>query len=307
MKLSVIIPAYNIAEYIGRAISSVLDDISDDSEVELIVIDDGSTDDTSEIINKFTCRKNVRVEKVTHRGLGAARNVGIRMSLGDYIMFLDGDDYLVAGWLDALMIPISMGLEDMIIFQWQSVSENGLVREGPFASGSINDMGYACWNKCYRKNVVSEIYFPENVLFEDSGYSLMAWMKSRTITFIPYPLYNHRHREMGISREPHSFNQQMGVLTGLREALIASLDTKNRVKTVATDIILNRLNTAVLQNKTLKKHDFELIRNFYVQHSLWGGHFEKGKRHALDTFMISACLATKCYRVLNFVLKYYAR
>jgi glycosyltransferase involved in cell wall biosynthesis len=91
--LSIVIPAYNVADYVGQAVGSALDQTR--SDIETIVVDDGSTDATSSVVAELVdCRRDrrLRVVRQANRGLSAARNTGIRCARGHYIGFLDGDD-----------------------------------------------------------------------------------------------------------------------------------------------------------------------------------------------------------------------
>ena len=92
MKLTIIIPVYNIKEYIERCVSS-LGNISD-TKIEILIIDDGSTDGSDIVCDKLSqTNKSVKVIHQQNMGLSEARNTGIRNASGDYIFFVDGDDY----------------------------------------------------------------------------------------------------------------------------------------------------------------------------------------------------------------------
>lgn len=94
MKVSVIIPAYNIEDYIGKCLDSVLSQDFDQSQMEIIVIDDGSTDKTGEVIDNYASKHNlIRPIHKKNEGVSAARNDGIEAANGEYIFFFDGDDF----------------------------------------------------------------------------------------------------------------------------------------------------------------------------------------------------------------------
>ena len=86
-KLSIIIPAYNAENYIEKCLNS----IEDKDSIEIIVINDGSTDKTMEILNKY---KNIKIINNTNHGVSYSRNSGLKVASGKYIMFVDSDDYL---------------------------------------------------------------------------------------------------------------------------------------------------------------------------------------------------------------------
>ena len=104
MKLSVIIPAYNVEKYISECLDSVL---VTKKEIEVIIVDDGSKDNTLSICEDYSKKDSrVKVYSKPNGGVSSARNYGLEKVSGDYIIFVDSDDYLFEGW-DALMDPLS--------------------------------------------------------------------------------------------------------------------------------------------------------------------------------------------------------
>ena len=103
MKVSVIIPVYNVRPYLEQCMDSVLQQTLDD--IEVICIDDGSTDGSGEILDKYV-QKDSRVKAVHQDNAGAAqaRNTGLEKASGDYILFVDGDDYLTENALETLYL-----------------------------------------------------------------------------------------------------------------------------------------------------------------------------------------------------------
>ena len=97
MKLSIIIPAYNAEKYIETCLNSIS---SDNQNLEVLVINDGSTDNTSEIVKKYS---NVSLYNNNNNGVSYSRNYGIKKATGDYIMFVDSDDYLKKEWIDIIL------------------------------------------------------------------------------------------------------------------------------------------------------------------------------------------------------------
>ena len=124
---SVIIPAYNAEKYIEQCICSVLSQSSTDYEI--IVIDDGSDDSTGDIIREMTVRHTgITAERISHSGAGAARNAGVRMAQGSYIIFLDADDY----WTNPLLLEqlkekLMRRRVDLVMFQMDKYTEDGRI------------------------------------------------------------------------------------------------------------------------------------------------------------------------------------
>ena len=129
MKFSIIVPAYNEAQYIEECVESVLNQDYDNFEV--IVVDDGATDETPQIIDSLAQKsKKVKVIHQKNGGLSAARNSGIEAASGDYILFLDGDDFWSDNsFLTCLDNMITKEMVDVVIFPFTYYYQNKLVEK----------------------------------------------------------------------------------------------------------------------------------------------------------------------------------
>ncbi|ANK62510.1 hypothetical protein AYR53_06865 [Loigolactobacillus backii] len=187
IKFSIITSAFNAEKYIGASIKSVL--ANNYPDFELIIIDDGSTDNTMKIIRSFD-EKKIRIISLKHVGPANARNTGIKRATGDFILFLDSDDILAVNVLSTLNSRISKQNYDFVIFQWLPFKkEIGDTRELPHATNSIDGMETTIWNKAYSINLVKEIEFPSDTTFEDVAYSAQAYIRAKNIGYIKQTLY----------------------------------------------------------------------------------------------------------------------
>ncbi|MDT3427003.1 glycosyltransferase involved in cell wall biosynthesis [Paenibacillus forsythiae] len=126
MKLSVIIPAYNVEGHIGHTLESLAGQTS--KEFETIVVDDGSTDGTGQAVQDFIDRgklTNCRLIRTPNGGVSAARNKGVEEALGDYVMFLDGDDHVDPAMVESFVRAVEDGAPDIVCWKWLLVDENG--------------------------------------------------------------------------------------------------------------------------------------------------------------------------------------
>jgi Glycosyltransferases involved in cell wall biogenesis len=178
MKLSVIIPAYNVAEYIGACLDSVVNQTYRD--LEIIVVNDGSKDNTGDIISRYKEDNRIIIIDKSNGGLSDARNTGIARATGDLITFLDGDDSLSN---DCYESNIGYFTEDAdldmvqfpVMFDWQSSHQ--YLRKPPyriihgddvFALWWKNDLLiYSAWNKIYRREIFLTLTYPRGKCFED--------------------------------------------------------------------------------------------------------------------------------------------
>ena len=118
MKISLIIPVYNKEDFVVRCIDSLINQTYED--IEIIAIDDGSTDDSLKILNELE-KKDQRM-KVFHQdnaGVSVARNRGLLEATGDYVYFIDGDDYLIKDACEKMIKATNNGIYDMVICKYQ--------------------------------------------------------------------------------------------------------------------------------------------------------------------------------------------
>ena len=194
-RFSVIIPGYNVQEYIARAIESVLK--QDFKDYELIVIDDCSTDRTSEIAKKYEGIKLIR--NAENKASGGARNVGLDMAQGEYIIFLDADDYLYAeDVLTKVDKVIGEKKVDVIYLGFKiSGNRNELVlpteetctREYKAGKDIYSNVWSKCWNlEFLNKN---NIRFVEKRYYEDVLFVYQAIMKVETYLIADFPVHTY--------------------------------------------------------------------------------------------------------------------
>ncbi|MCC6122203.1 glycosyltransferase family 2 protein [Weissella cibaria] len=180
MRISVIIPTYNVENYIEETINSVLKS-KDVSDVELIVVDDGSSDNTIDVlVEKFSNNNVLKIYQVDNAGAGYARNFGVLQSSGDYVMFLDGDDLLDEGLLYQVKRHLLQTSIDVLVFSYYEFDDQTndiIVRQK--MTDKNGKYGEVVWNKVYKREYLLKMMplFPENVKFEDSAgiHLLMAY------------------------------------------------------------------------------------------------------------------------------------
>ncbi|MDO4990874.1 MAG: glycosyltransferase family 2 protein, partial [Eubacteriales bacterium] len=179
MKLSIVIPVYNTRDYLAACLDSVLVPAADDCEI--IVVNDGSTDDSEVLALDYAARYpgRIRVISTENGGLGAARNVGLEAASGEFVFFLDSDDRLADGALPEILDSLTPE-RDIVIFDFLSVDTDGNVLErlsGCRQTGAVSLHAFpellmeypsGC-NKICRRSLFldSGIRFPGRVWYED--------------------------------------------------------------------------------------------------------------------------------------------
>lgn len=201
MLFSVIIPVYNVEKYIKKCLDSVLNQTFKDFEV--IAVNDGSTDGCSIILERYN--GSIKLINQENRGLGGARNAGLTIARGDYIFFLDSDDYLQECALQKVADMIRKNDSDVVVFPFLKVDENGNVLSSD-ATVSIEDardlflVSPAACNKVFRREIwsTSSVLFPERLYYEDAAtiYKLYPYVKK--VGYLKQPIYCYLQREGSI-------------------------------------------------------------------------------------------------------------
>ena len=208
-RISFVIPAYNAATYLSRCLHSIAPLLAQGHEA--VVVNDGSTDDTQRISEQFAAEHaGVKIISQTNQGQSVARNVGIQQATGDYVWFLDSDDYLDEHLPDVLLDALNEGVYDVVVIgrteEYGDVAAQvpALVNE-EYATGidyfkTSNQR--ACyrtqpWDKIVRRSLLSEhgISFEPGMMFEDMFYCLQVIVAARRtmqLAVFPYHyvLYN---------------------------------------------------------------------------------------------------------------------
>lgn len=179
LSLSVIIPSYNNEGYVVPCIRSVLDQMTD-VDYEVIVVNDGSTDGTQALLEETFGRDGrVRIVNQANRGLSGARNAGIDIARGEYLLFLDSDDKLLPGAVEALMAMARKENAAIVSGGYTCLFPGGRTEAGQsFRDEKVSPMGtlpgYA-WGKVYRADLFDHLRFPEGYWFEDSISAQILW------------------------------------------------------------------------------------------------------------------------------------
>ena len=203
--ISVIVPVFNMKDYLPECLDSLISQSFKD--IELVLVDDGSTDPSGRICDEYAARDaRIKVIHTRNAGLSAARNTGIDAAEGEWIMFVDSDDFVSP---DFCRIPYETAVRenaDMVIFQRINTDPDGkpIPRRnrpkkkpyGVLSHEEAADYGEtAAWNKLYRRSLFKDIRFPEGRIYEDVCTTCMLMYEAEKIVLIPDRLYFYRYRE----------------------------------------------------------------------------------------------------------------
>ena len=216
--ISVIVPVYNVAAYLPECLESILD--QDYENLEIILIDDGSTDGSSEICDKYA-ERDLRIKVIHQKNGGAAnaKNAGLRIASGEYLSFVDSDDYLEPGAYSHMVGLLQTTGADVVQCAYQDVfrdkSEERIKKPGRSVLNNTEYLSWftsdwTCgllWDKLYRRSVFEGIFFEEGHRIDDEYFTYWGIMNSGKICTDDRIIYNYRKRRSSVMRSPASGEQ----------------------------------------------------------------------------------------------------
>ena len=211
--ISVIIPVYGVENYISQCLDSVVNQSYEN--LEIIVINDGTKDRSAEIAKEYAQKDSrIRVYDYENGGLSVARNHGLDLAEGDYISFVDGDDWLEHDFYKKLAGALETNDADVAkcsIIETDTVTERVIgfqkskVRDADFdlyfSKGGM--LWIVVWNALYKREIVKCVRYPAGINFEDNYASGMYLFKAKTVVELKDALYYYRYNTSGISKGIH--------------------------------------------------------------------------------------------------------
>lgn len=206
VEISIIVPCYNCQDTIKECYNSIKKSVNSVLSHEIILVNDGSTDNTEHILNGIMSNdKNVVVINQENKGVSAARNIGLKNAKGKYISFVDSDDSVLEEYYTKMVVPLKEDLSlDLIICDYSSsglieedilnISIDNIYEEGLKSKGSFEKLRGYIWNKIYKRNILvdNNIIFDEEVKFcEDLGFNLFYLKYVENAKIIPEKLYRY--------------------------------------------------------------------------------------------------------------------
>lgn len=230
-KISIIIPCYNVEKYLSRCLDSVIEQSFDDFEA--ICVNDGSTDNTQIILEEYAKRdKRIKVITQKNQSVSSSRNNGKAVALGQYIYFLDSDDFIHPQCLEIAYDTAEKYAVDMVSFDfcenmnaplWQKRYKKeditAFVTDKPFFLGTTkekNKINYNVWSKLFKKSLLEGIDFIPKIHFEDFPYTYAVLSKSPKTAVIHIPLYFYTINQGSLSHSSGSPQQLRDYWTGIK-------------------------------------------------------------------------------------------
>lgn len=269
--VSIIIPVYNIENYIERCLNSIIEQTY--TNLEIILINDGSTDNSLTICKKYQKKdKRIKIISQKNAGVSSARNIGLKESNGNFITFIDADDYIEVDYINILVKKITMYDADIVFSNSINFDVNGnesipvkIKKDYFFNSENImiellseERISCSCWGKLYKKELISNIKFDEALkIGEDFKFLTEVLKKSNKNILISECKYHYYLRNNSAIRS--GFNDNWISEINFCKSLIEKYDNQKTINYAIRRYI--RVNTDIGYNFNLSKHQKKIIKD----------------------------------------------
>lgn len=333
-KISVIVAVYNTEKYVERAIESILN--QDYPNLELILVEDCSKDNSKKVLRKYKNNERViLIENAKNMGLSYSRNIGLKHASGEYIGYIDSDDYIDPNYYSSLMKQLEKEKAELCVCDMKIVYEDENNRqtitrgynedEGKVTKESIINSGLAAsaCNKLFKRHLLEKYPFAEGKINEDIAVVIPAIVRAKKVAYVSDVFYYYVQRNTSIQNSGFS-EKRFDIFAGVETTLERIKGCKEE-KRIRDAIIYNQLIVLLIyvipKEKNLKKRRqfikrfYELGKNYHMSANpnYWKFLEQQGKKHQIYyrlllkfTFLnMITCsnLLILCYDVASKLLK----
>jgi len=320
MKISVIVPVYNVEKYLPRCLDSLINQTLKD--IEIIVINDGSPDNSGDIIEEYK-KKDKRIIYIVqeNKGLGSTRNKGVSLAKGEYIYFVDSDDFLELDALEKMYNKAKEENSDIVICSYKNVyddKQEDVFIDKKLIEDTLSNKNnkifnfVTAWSKLYKTKFLKEldISFSPRVWYEDLSYATKVLVKAKNINYVNEPLYNYYIRETSIMRSNNilksldlikAFDDIIDFYKNnyLYESFYEEIEflaidhfSSAMTRVIKTDCINKEKKEVLIEfDKYLRKHFYNLKGNKYL------------KQLSNNRLLIWNLLISKKYKLVSIIFK----
>ena len=282
MKYSVIIPVYNVENYLHRCINSIL--AQEYTDLEILLIDNGSTDSSGSICDTYASEySNISAYHIENHGVGSARNFGLAKAQGEFICFVDADDYLEGNLFSDVESQLDSQLDLLVFSYYNSIEQNLseitrsakiLPTEGKkdksdfialFQELCLTDMMYTVWNKIYRRKFLEEhqIVFESYELGEDVRFNLNVYQHVNTVFLVKscYYVYISGRVDSAMGQyNPNRMNYQLEELGKVDQLMTSwNIHDDQFIEQIKARILMSNIQNISKQKMSLSK------KRYYVE------------------------------------------
>lgn len=237
--VSIIIPIYNVEKYISSCLDTIIKQTY--KNIEILLIDDGSTDNSSKVCDEYAKKDNrIIVAHKTNVGVSKTRNTGLEMAHGEYIYFVDSDDYISLNTIERLIETLKESGCDCAYLNAVEVDDDGNIfnKHQNYYSGAVVDgnkvvediltdkIGSHLWRFITKREFYEGISFPQGQVFEDVYVIFRIIEKCKKIAFLGEDLYYYRKNDKGIVNGKNSIRKQHDYVLAIAERYYYSINRK---------------------------------------------------------------------------------
>ena len=311
MKVSVIVPVYNVEKYITKCLDSLVNQTLKD--IEIIVVNDGTKDNSEEIINSYLKKySNIKYFKKENGGQGSARNLGLKHATGEYVGYVDSDDYVELDMFEKMYNKAIADNSDIVICNsYNVINDKKIVESRVKYYDDYRDAFFgkmAVWDKIYKRNLLldNNMEFRSKVWYEDLDFTLKILSKANKISFIDEPLYNYLIRE-GSTMNNLNLDKNMDIILAFDEVL-KFIDKKyyDIIEFLAVDHIFISTTVRIINADAKRNMKMELINKINNYMDVNFPNYKKNKYIRLlprNRKIVYNLLRCKMYNVVRLIFK----
>lgn len=263
--ISIIVPVYNVENYIEECIKSIINQTY--KNIEIIVINDGSTDRSGIICSIYADKdKRIKLINTKNNGVAKARNIGIKSATGKYITFVDSDDYVSEKYIEILYNILKK--TESQISQCGAIkinSKNQVIKKLNYRKGEVKTgkemlMDYnsmhiienaILWNKMYEKKLFDEILFPDGRIHEDEFVTYKIIYKAKKVAIVNNELYVYRKRKNSIMEQKYNLRRLDKIIALEEKKEFFKSKNENELYLISLKQYLEELRVSYIK---VKKH-----------------------------------------------------
>lgn len=295
IKFSIIIPVYNVSKYLNKCLDSVINQTY--QNYEAIIVCDKCNDNSEEIVDEYI-KKYPKLIKIyaENTGLSKARNIGVSKSTGEYILFLDGDDFYQSNCLEILNRNLESNI-DLLRFQVQEVINDKIIEHNESGFNTIDGINsfnkiinyhYVenAWSYCYNAKFFknNNFKFMDNCLAEDYGLVPLIIAKSLKVKSIDYIGYNYVQRDNSLMSNDNYNNKLKKIDDMLKQADYLKNEL-NKIKNTGKFISFIN-NSLIYYITTLKYKDYKKYKKILVNNKCFNHLNDKGLKKKIRNYLI---------------------
>ena len=271
MKLSVIVPVYNVEPYLRKCLESLVNQTLED--MEIIVVNDGSPDDSQKIIDEFVSDYPKRVIGLIKEngGQASARNLALQYAKGQYIGFVDGDDWVDTEMFETMYNKALSEQADIVICNTMDHYDDHIVYHRQSDVGKLRKCGSVC-NKIFRRDMIGSVRFPEGLWYEDLCFGVKLLMQTEKIAYCEEHFYHALNRQ-GSTMNNNNSRKNLDMLTVMTDIVDYmhehNLDDKygyDLEYMMIEHILLTSINRVSEQKNPDKEKIIRELRNYVLKY-----------------------------------------